>query len=154
MSNGTNVCFVFVLVFFVFYLSLSLLSQELHYIILYIMVVALFVVCWCLFYACSSICMAERELSTELSVKTRAATDIMITTQLEWNIKVAAQKEEGINVSKYKRKHGWINLKKIASMFWKLVSLTVFSKFIFVICNDLYWAGKTYFVCQSSRVNS
>ena len=126
MSNGTNVCFVFVFVFFVFYLSLSLLSQELHYIILYIMVVALFVVCWCLFYACSSICMAERELSTELSVKTRAATDIMITTQLEWNIKVAAQKEEGINVSKYKRKHGWINLKKIASMFWKLVSLTVF----------------------------
>ena len=54
--------------------------------------------------------MAEREVSTELSVK--SATD-MITTQLEWNIKVAARKEEGINVSKYKRKHGWINLKKI-----------------------------------------
>ena len=55
--------------------------------------------------------MTEIELSTELSVT--SATDVMIATQLEWNIKGAAQKEEGINVSKYKRKHGWINLKKI-----------------------------------------
>ena len=62
--------------------------------------------------------------------------------QVEWNIEITTQdvKRRYKLPSKYKRKLGWTNLKKIETDcnrgFWKVVSLTVFLSFLFVVCDD------------------
>ena len=67
----------------------------------------------------------------------------------EWNIKITAQKVRRKYKwhSKYKRKHGWTNFRKIETDcnfgFWK---------FIFVVCANWYNAWKTNFVRQKAVI--
>lgn len=74
---------------------------------------------------------------------------------IEWKMKITAQNIRRYKQEiKYKRRQLWRRLKRIGrveikksgnKIFWKLVSLTVFLKFICVICNVWYNACKTCF---------
>ena len=67
--------------------------------------------------------------------------------QIEWHLKITAPNyKRTLNQhSKYKRRHGWTNLKRI-EMDWKLVSLTVFqSSFCLSAAFDIMLGGTNLF---------